>query len=197
MCVAKFNGCLGLDRRALPKVVDVVILKKSIKILILQCTFTILSSRYQTMKSALVIGASRGIGRQIAVALSNKGYKVGVAAKSVESTEHLPGSIYTVSKEIEELGGTALPIKCNVRNEEDINTAVETCIDKFGGLDYAIYNAGAVIWAKVQETPVRRFNMLNEVNLRGSYCMIQSVLPHFLKEKKGKILLVSPPIYSR
>ena len=149
------------------------------------------------MKSALVIGASRGIGRQIAVALSSKGYKVGVAAKSVESTEDLPGSIYTVSKEIEEQGGTALPIKCNVRNEKDINTAMETCMDKFGGLDYAIYNAGAVIWAKVQDTPVRRFNMLNEVNLRGSYCMIQSVLPHFLKEKKGKILLVSPPIYSR
>ena len=149
------------------------------------------------MKSALVIGASRGIGRQIAVALSSNGYQVGVAAKSVENTEHMPGSIHTVTKEIEEQGGKALPIQCNVRSEEDIDNAVKTCIDRFGSLDYAVYNAGAVIWAKVQDTPVRRFNMLNEVNLKGSYCMVQSVLPHFLKAKKGKILLISPPIYSR
>ena len=149
------------------------------------------------MKSALVIGASRGIGRQLAITLSRNNFKVGVAAKSLESTEKLPGSIYTVSKEIEELGGTALPIKCNVRSEEEIDAAVKTCVETFGGLDYAIYNAGAVIWAKVQDTPVRRFSMLNEVNLKGSYCMIQSVLPHFLEQKKGKILLVSPPIYNR
>ena len=149
------------------------------------------------MKSALVIGASRGIGRQIALTLSRNNYKVGVAAKSIESTEKLPGSIYTVSKEIEEHGGTALPIKCNVRSEEEVDSAVKTCIEKYGGLDFAIYNAGAVVWAKVQDTSVRKFNMLNEVNLRGSYCMIQSVLPHFLQEKKGKILLISPPIYNR
>ena len=149
------------------------------------------------MKSALVIGASRGIGRQIAITLARNGYRVGVAAKTVESTPELPGSIYTVSKEIEEHGGTALPIKCNVRNETDITTAVKTCIDTFGGLDYAIYNAGAIKWQKVIDTPVKTFNLLNEVNLKGSYCMIQGVLPYFLKEKKGRILLICPPIYNR
>ena len=149
------------------------------------------------MKSALVIGASRGIGRQIALTLSRNGYKVGVAAKTIESTPKLPGSIYTVSKEIEELGGTALPIKCNVRNPEEIDTAVKTCIEKFGGLDYAVYNAGAIKWDLVKNTPIKVFNLLNEVNLKGSYCMIQSTLPHMLDQKKGRILLVSPPIYQR
>ncbi len=149
------------------------------------------------MKAALILGASRGIGRQLAITLSRNGYKVGIAAKTVESTPELPGSIYTVAKEIEEKGGTALPIRCNVRVEDEVDSAVQTCIEQFGGLDFAIYNAGAVMWAKVEDTPVRRFNMLHEVNLRGSYCMIQSVLPHFLKQKSGKILLVSPPIYNR
>lgn len=102
-----------------------------------------------------------------------------------------------MTKEIEEQGGTALPIKCNARVEEDVDGAVQTCIREFGGLDFAVYNAGAVIWANVEHTPVKRFNMLHEVNLRGSYCMIQSVLPHFLKQRSGRILLVSPPIYSR
>ena len=151
------------------------------------------------MKSALVIGASRGIGRQIAITLARNGYQVGVAAKTVESTPELPGSIYTVSKEIEEQGGKALPIKCrsNVRNEEEIDAAVKICIDRFGGLDYTVYNAGAIKWQKVVDTPVKTFNLLNEVNLKGSYCMIQSVLPYFLNQKKGRILLVSPPIYNR
>ena len=149
------------------------------------------------MKSALVIGASRGIGRQIAITLSQNGYKVGVAAKTLESTPELPGSIYTVSKEIEELGGTALPIKCNVRNQVEVEGAVKTCIEKFGGLDYAVYNAGAIKWEKVKDTPVKVFNLLNEVNLRGSYSLIHLVLPHMLDRKNGRILLISPPIYNR
>ena len=148
-------------------------------------------------KSALVIGASRGIGRQIALTLSEHGYSVGVAAKSTENTEKLPGTIYSVSEEIVKAGGHAIPLKCNVRNIEDIEKATKICLDKFGKLDLLIYNAGSILWEKVTNTPMKKFDLMTDVNIRGAYGAIQSVLPHMLQQKSGRIILVSPPIYSR
>lgn len=148
------------------------------------------------MKSALVIGASRGIGRQIALTLSKNSYQVGVAAKTTDHTPHLPG-IYSVSEEIESSGKTALALPCNVRDEDQVKNAVQSCLEKFGGLDFVVYNAGAILWKKVLDTPVKRFDLMQEVNVRGAYIMIQEVLPYFLEKKAGKILLVCPPIYSR
>lgn len=149
------------------------------------------------MKSSLVIGASRGIGRQIALTLSSNGYKVGVASKTVQSTEKLPGSIHSVVDEIVKSGGEAVPIQCNVRKEEDIEKAVQQCINVFGGLDLAVYNAGAIMWKKVIDTPLKNFDLMQEVNVRGAYTMLQCVLPHFLQKNSGRIILVSPPIYNR
>ncbi|KAK3581193.1 hypothetical protein CHS0354_024727 [Potamilus streckersoni] len=149
------------------------------------------------MKTALVIGASRGIGRQIVLTLSENGYQVGVAAKTTDSSDQLPGSIYTVIEETKQKGGIAYPFKCNARNEQDIRSTVQGCISRFGHLDVAIYNAGAITWKPVLETPLKRFELMNEVNIRGAYIMIQEVLPHFLNKKRGRIVLVSPPIYSR
>ncbi|KAI8520168.1 hypothetical protein Bbelb_034250 [Branchiostoma belcheri] len=147
--------------------------------------------------SALVLGASRGIGRQIALTLAGASYRVGVAAKTVQDTPKLPGTIYTVSDEITSRGGHALPIPCNVRNPEEINNAVSKCIREFGGLDFTVYNAGAILWEKVIDTPLKRFDLMMDVNVRGAYVMIQAVLPHMLERKAGRILLVAPPIYSR
>ncbi|XP_078607561.1 hydroxysteroid dehydrogenase-like protein 2 isoform X2 [Branchiostoma floridae x Branchiostoma japonicum] len=147
--------------------------------------------------SALVLGASRGIGRQVALTLARAGYQVGVAAKTVQDSPKLPGTIHTVSNEITSGGGHALPISCNVRNPEEINNAVSTCIREFGGLDFAVYNAGAILWEKVIDTPLKRFDLMMDVNVRGAYVMLQAVLPHMLERKAGRILLVAPPIYSR
>lgn len=149
------------------------------------------------MKSCLVIGASRGIGRQIVLSFSASGYKVGVAAKTTESTDKLPGSIHTVVQEIKSSGGTAVPVKCDVRSEKEIKSAIETCIERFGDLDVAIYNAGAITWDTVKDTPLKRYDLMQSVNVRGAYCMVQEILPRFLERKKGKIILVSPPIYNR
>ncbi|KAJ8302768.1 hypothetical protein KUTeg_019164 [Tegillarca granosa] len=136
------------------------------------------TQKMSRMKSSLVIGASRGIGRQIALTLSSNGYKVGVASKTVQSTEKLPGSIHSVVDEIVKSGGEAVPIQ-------------------FGGLDLAVYNAGAIMWKKVIDTPLKNFDLMQEVNVRGAYTMLQCVLPHFLQKNSGRIILVSPPIYNR
>ncbi|XP_070574517.1 hydroxysteroid dehydrogenase-like protein 2 [Ptychodera flava] len=149
------------------------------------------------MPSALVIGASRGIGRQIAITLARNGYQVGVAAKTTQDSRKLPGTIHSVSDEIQQNGGQAMPICCNVRREDDIKEAIQTCISNFKKLDLVVYNAGSIKWDKVINTPLKRFDLMNEVNVRGAYCMVQEILPKFIEQKSGKILLVSPPIYSR
>ena len=106
------------------------------------------------MPEALVIGASRGIGKKIATTFAKAGYSVGVASRTVEDTPKLPGTIFTTTKEISDLGfqSQALPIKCNVRKTEDIENAVSTCISHFGSLDVAIYNAGAITRDLVVDT---------------------------------------------
>jgi len=168
-------------------------------------------------KVALVMGASRGIGRQICLTLAQHGWRVGVAAKTAEEKQSLPGTIDSVVREIEEQqrldeGGSsnhhgaadgnkkpfaALPIVCDVRSLKSIEAAVEKCLQHFGRLDFVVYNAGAVWWAKVEETNSKRFDLLHEVNMRGCYHTVQTVLPHFRKQGSGRFLLVSPPIYSR
>ena len=148
-------------------------------------------------KAALVIGASRGIGRQIAVTLSQNGYKVGVAAKTTSETQKTPGTIYSVAEEIKNNGGDAIAIPCNVRRHSEVEHAVKSCLDQFGRLDFAVYNAGAIMWEKVLNTPISKFDLMMDVNVRGAYCMIRTLLPYFLQERRGKMLMISPPIYSR
>eukprot|EP01099_Mayorella_cantabrigiensis_P007747 TRINITY_DN7004_c0_g1_i1.p1 TRINITY_DN7004_c0_g1~~TRINITY_DN7004_c0_g1_i1.p1 ORF type:complete len:291 (-),score=62.30 TRINITY_DN7004_c0_g1_i1:75-947(-) len=153
------------------------------------------------MKVALVIGATRGIGRSIAIALSNAGWNVGVAGKTETSTEKTPGSIFDVAKEINSADPSkkdhALPLVCDCRKEDSISEAVDKLKTHYGRLDYVVYNAGAVWWESVQNTPLKRFDLLHQVNVRGSYAVVQKCLPEFLAQKSGRFLLISPPIYSR
>jgi len=149
------------------------------------------------MKTALVIGASRGIGRQIAKTFAENGYKVCVAAKTVESSKKTPGTIYDVAKEIHKCGGEALPVKCDARSEADIENAISSCIKHFGCLDVAIYNAGAIAWTPVIDTPVKKWDLMNDINARGPFTMVTKVLPHMTHRKSGRIIIVAPPIYSR
>ncbi|EPS41979.1 hypothetical protein H072_4037 [Dactylellina haptotyla CBS 200.50] len=157
---------------------------------------------------ALVIGASRGIGRQVAIDLAKNGYKVVVAAKTVSdesSTAPFPpdpnsqnSTITTVTREIREAGGDATAIQVDTRSPESINNLIESTVKLHGSLDVLIYNSGAIWWSSVENTPFKRFKLMQSVNVEGLYATVQAALPHFKNNGwKGRIIVISPPIYSR
>ncbi|OKL56874.1 hypothetical protein UA08_07764 [Talaromyces atroroseus] len=155
---------------------------------------------------ALVIGASRGIGRQIAIDLARNGYAVVVAAKSTEAQEtDLPPSsskhstITSVTREINDIHhGTATAIPVDTRSITQIDALFAAVERLHGRLDVLIYNAGAIWWSAVESTPVKRFQLMQRVNPEGLYASIQAALPLFARNAwRGRIVVVSPPIYSR
>ncbi|KAL7626859.1 hypothetical protein AAE478_003633 [Parahypoxylon ruwenzoriense] len=157
-------------------------------------------------KVALVVGASRGIGRQIAIDLAKNGYAVVVAAKSTSDARGVvpfppdPNSpqstISTVEREIVEAGGRATAIPVDVRDFAGVQALVDKTIEIYHRLDVLIFNSGAIWWASVEDTPMKRFQLLQRVNPEGLYGAVQAALPH-LKARRGRIVVVSPPIYSR
>ncbi|QDS72350.1 hypothetical protein FKW77_008022 [Venturia effusa] len=157
---------------------------------------------------ALIVGASRGIGRQIAIDLAKKGYAVVVSAKTTSDASKCtpfppdPNSqastISTVAREIREAGGEALAVPVDTRDFESVQRMVAETINHYGRLDVLIYNTGAIWWSSVEKTPTKRFQLLQRVNVEGLYGTIQASLPHFKEQGwKGRIVVVSPPIYSR
>jgi citronellol/citronellal dehydrogenase len=143
---------------------------------------------------AIITGASRGIGRALALGLAKEGCHIVVAAKSVESTERLPGSIYSVAKEVESLGASALPIQVDVRDGDQIETMVAQAMERFGRIDILINNAGALWWQPVLDTPAKRFDLVMAVNVRAAFLTARAVLPHMMERKWGHIINMSPPI---
>ena len=143
---------------------------------------------------AIVTGASRGIGRAIALGLARHGCDIVVAAKSTQSTDRLPGSIYTVASEVEALGARALPIPVDVREETQIETMAARTLERFGRIDILINNAGALWWQPVLETPAKRFDLVMGVNARAAFLCCRAVLPHMTERKWGHIINMSPPI---
>jgi NAD(P)-dependent dehydrogenase (short-subunit alcohol dehydrogenase family) len=157
-------------------------------------------------KVAIVIGASRGIGRQIALTLAQNNYIVVVAAKSSSTTlskifppdpNSTDSTIDTVVREIQEAGGKAHARKVDVRSPESIDQLIKWTITTLDHIDAVIYNPGAIFWASVLETPIKRYQLMHEVNTLGLYATVQSLLPHFYNRKRGRLVVVSPPIYSR
>ncbi|KAI1484147.1 short chain dehydrogenase family protein [Daldinia eschscholtzii] len=156
---------------------------------------------------ALVVGASRGIGRQIAVDLAKNGYAVVVAAKSTSDAQTVvpfppdPNSsqstISTVEREIREAGGQATAVPVDVRDFASVQKLVDRTIEIYGHLDVLVYNSGAIWWASVEDTPMKRFQLLQRVNPEGLYAAVQASLPHLKRHRRGRIVVVSPPIYSR
>ncbi|KAF9874127.1 hypothetical protein CkaCkLH20_08499 [Colletotrichum karsti] len=156
---------------------------------------------------ALVVGASRGIGRQIAIDFAKNGYAVVVAAKSTSDASKVtpfppnPNSqestISTVAREIHEAGGDAEPIAVDVRDPESVARLVEQTIQKYSRLDVLVYNSGAIWWASVEDTPPKRFQLMQRVNPEGLYLTLHASLPHLKRAGGGRIVVVSPPIYSR
>ncbi|KAL2357149.1 short chain dehydrogenase [Cryomyces antarcticus] len=150
----------------------------------------------QGKKVALVVGGSRGIGRQVAVDLAKDGFAVVVAAKSVSDAS--ASTISTVEREIREAGGDATAVPVDTRDPESVRRMVARTVELYGRLDVVIYNSGAIWWSSVEGTPMKRFQLMQRVNPEGLYATVQAALPVFAQNKwKGRIIVVSPPIYSR
>jgi citronellol/citronellal dehydrogenase len=142
----------------------------------------------------IITGASRGIGRALALSLAGQGCHIVIAAKSVESTERLPGSIHSVAKEVEALGAAALPFQVDVRDENQIERMIAKTLERFGRIDVLINNAGALWWQPVLDTPAKRFDVVMGVNARAAFLTARAALPHMIERKWGHIINMSPPI---
>ena len=145
-------------------------------------------------KSIIITGASRGIGRAIALRVAKEGANITILAKTVKPQEKLPGTIYSVAEEVEALGGKALPIQVDLRNAEMIQDAVTKTADHFGGIDIVVNNAGALSLTATLETPMKRFDLLCAVNARATFCLSQAALPYLFRSDNPHILNISPPL---
>lgn len=145
-------------------------------------------------KTIFITGASRGIGKAIALKAAGDGANVVVAAKTAEPHPKLPGTIHTAVEEIEAAGGRGLAVCTDIRFEDQVEAAVETAVAEFGGIDILVNNASAISLTGTLETPMKRFDLMHGVNTRGTYLMSQKCLPHLLKGSNPHILNLSPPL---
>jgi citronellol/citronellal dehydrogenase len=139
-------------------------------------------------------GGSRGIGLAIAVRAARDGAKVALIAKTAEPHPKLPGTIYTAAEEIEAAGGAALPIVGDIRNVESVEAAVAQTVDRFGGIDLVVNNASAINLSPMRELPVKRFDLMQQINARGTFVVTQACLPHLRESDHAHVLTLSPPL---
>ena len=149
-------------------------------------------------KTLFITGASRGIGLAIAKRAAQDGANVAVVAKTEQPNPKLPGTIYTAAEEIAQAGGQALPIPCDIRDEAGVAAAAKRCAEHFGGIDILVNNASAISLTPTVETPMKRFDLMFGVNVRGTFCVSQACIP-FLKQaaqagRNPHILNLSPPL---
>jgi citronellol/citronellal dehydrogenase len=147
-----------------------------------------------TGRVALVTGASRGIGKALALRLAREGADVVIAARSEHSTEKLPGTIYDTAQEIRALGRRALAVPTDVRNDDAVRAMMDRTLAEFGRVDILINNAGVLWWQKVVDTPPKRFDLMVSVNVRAAYLCSYYALPHMVKQRWGHILNMCPGI---
>ena len=141
-----------------------------------------------------ITGGSRGIGRSIALRAAKDGANVVIASKTAEPHPQLEGTIFTVAKEIEDAGGTALPIAMDARDDEQLQAAVELTVKTFGGIDILLNNASAIQLTSTLKTPMKRFDLMFDVNVRATFAASQACLPHLKEGKNPHILMLSPPL---
>ena len=144
-------------------------------------------------KTLFITGASRGIGLAIALRAARDGANVAVAAKSSVANPKLPGTIHTAAAEIEAAGGRALALKCDIREEDEVRAAVDATVNAFGGIDILVNNASAIWLRGALDTPMKRFDLMQQVNARGSFLCAQACLPHLLQAANPHILTLAPP----
>ncbi len=145
-------------------------------------------------KTIFITGASRGIGKAIGIAAAREGANVVVAAKTKVKHPKLPGTIYSAAEEIEAAGGKALPVECDIREEEQVQAAIRTAAERFGGLDVLVNNASAIWLAGTIETPMKRYDLMHQVNARGTFLCSQVAIPYLAKSANPHILVLSPPL---
>ena len=149
-------------------------------------------------KRIFITGGSRGIGLAIALRAAADGASIAIAAKTADANPKLPGTIFSAAKEIEAAGGTALPIQCDIRDEAAIEAAVAKAAEQFGGLDVLINNASAINLTPTEKTPAKRFDLMFDVNVRGTFLTSQAAIPYLRESAKAgrnpHILTLSPPL---
>ncbi len=144
-------------------------------------------------KTLFITGASRGIGLAIALRAARDGANIVIAAKSDVANPKLPGTIHSAAREIEAAGGQALAIRCDIREEADVQAAVDAAVARFGGIDILVNNASAIWLQGTADTPMKRFDQMFGVNVRGTFLCSQKCLPHLQKAANPHILTLSPP----
>jgi citronellol/citronellal dehydrogenase len=145
-------------------------------------------------KTLFISGGSRGIGLAIALRAAKDGANIVIAAKTVEPHPKLPGTIYTAAEEIEAAGGRALAVQTDIREEDQVLRAVEAAVERFGGIDILVNNASAISLTGTLETPMKRFDLMMGINLRGTYLCSRTCLPYLKRAKNPHILTLSPPL---
>ena len=152
--------------------------------------------RIETLKgkTLFITGASRGIGKAIAMEAAKEGANIVVAAKTTEPHPKLEGTIYTAAEDLEKAGGKALPIKVDIRDEENVQAAVDKAVETFGGIDILINNASAISLTNTPSTSMKRYDLMHQVNTRGTFLCSKLCLPHLVKSSHAQILNISPPL---
>ncbi len=145
-------------------------------------------------KTLFITGASRGIGLAIAKRAAKDGANIAIAAKISDPNPKLEGTIHSAAKEIEAAGGRALAIACDIRNEEDVQRAVEQTVAAFGGIDICVNNASAISLTPIEKTEIKRFDLMYGVNTRGTFLVSKTCLPHLKRAPNPHILTLSPPL---
>ncbi|MEI6086120.1 MAG: NAD(P)-dependent oxidoreductase [Bacteroidota bacterium] len=147
-----------------------------------------------TNRTILITGASRGIGKAMAIRLAKEGANIIIAAKSVDEDPRLGGTIYSAAAEVEAAGGKALAVQVDIRNEEQIQSMVQQAVDKFGGIDVVINNASAISLTPTEQTESKRFDLMQSINVRGTFLVVKHCLPYLRKGKNPHIITLSPPV---
>ncbi|MFC0774454.1 SDR family oxidoreductase [Terrimonas alba] len=145
-------------------------------------------------KTVLITGASRGIGKAIALRLAKEGANIIIAAKSVEENAKLGGTIFSAAEEMEKIGGQALAIQCDIRFEDQIQNVVDRGVERFGGIDILVNNASAISLTATEQTDPKRFDLMHDINVRGTFFVTKACIPHLKKSSNAHILTLSPPV---
>lgn len=145
-------------------------------------------------KTIFITGASRGIGKAIALRLAKEGANIIIAAKSTEENPKLGGTIFSAAKEIEEAGGKALAVQTDIRFEDQIQSAVQKTVETFGGIDAVINNASAIHLTGTEQTETKRFDLMHTINVRGTFLVTRHCIPFLKQSANAHILTLSPPV---
>jgi citronellol/citronellal dehydrogenase len=145
-------------------------------------------------KTLFITGASRGIGLAIGLRAARDGANVAIAAKTAEPHPKLEGTIHTAAEAIEKAGGKALPLVCDIRFEDQVEAAVQKTAETFGGIDICVNNASAISPTKILDTEMKRFDLMHQINTRGTFLVSKTCIPHLAKAKNPHILMLSPPL---